>query len=143
MFNNIDTAIQPVKTWYSALNNTLQPSNVSGNRIGPDKRLSSSTSMKTTTSSPSITHIFKRLAKSQSVLKANSSNTSLINTPSWLSIKKKGQQAGGNEEVKIFMKSPHVVANGELSGTLVVHSGDALQVEELELSFIGVEGISF
>lgn len=142
MFSNNDTAIQPVKSWYSAINNTLQPSNVSSNRIGPNKRISSSTSIKTTTSSPSITHIFKRLGRSQSILKTSSSNTSSINTPSWLSLRKKGQQAGGDEGVKIYMKSPHVVANGELAGTIVIHLGDILLVEELELSFIGIEGIT-
>ncbi|KAG2195822.1 hypothetical protein INT47_010032 [Mucor saturninus] len=141
MFSNLDSTIQPVKTWYSALNNTLQPNNASGNRIGPNKRLSLSPSLKTTNSSPSITHIFKRLARSQSILKTSGSNTSSVNTPSWLSIKKRGQQAGGNEGVKIYMKSPHVVANGELSGTVVIQSEDILLLEELELSFIGIEAV--
>lgn len=143
MFNNLDSTIQPVKTWYSALNNTLQSNNASGNRISPNKRLSLSPSLKTTNPSPSITHIFKRLTRSQSILKASSSsNTSSINTPSWLSIKKRGQQAGGNEGVKIYMKSPHAVANGELSGTVVIQLEDSLLIDELELSFIGIEGIS-
>jgi hypothetical protein len=41
----------------------------------------------------------------------------------------------------IYMKSPYIVASGELAGSIVIEQGDTSIMQSLELSLIGVEGI--
>lgn len=119
--------MEQVKSWCL---NTLQLPLHSNNRISPynTKRISFSPSLQSNSSVLS-NYLKKQIQKSQSII-SNSSSSS-----AWLSLRKKGQQL--DEGVRIYMKSPHVVANGELAGTLVI---DQKNVTEVGLSLLGTEG---
>ncbi|KAI9340084.1 hypothetical protein BD770DRAFT_415091 [Pilaira anomala] len=118
--------MEQVKSWCL---NTLQLPLHSNNRISPynTKRISFSPSLQSNSSVLS-NYLKKQIQKSQSII-SNSSSSS-----AWLSLRKKGQQL--DEGVRIYMKSPHVVANGELAGTLVI---DQKNVTEVGLSLLGTE----
>lgn len=134
------------KSWYSPLSQLQINSGNNGNRVSPlinTKRVSSSLSIRKNTTAPtaftpSITHIFKRMTRN-STIRATSSNVSKI-------LRKKGgqqhqQQQQGNQGVRIYMKSPHVVANGELSGTIILNNTlNDDNLKNIQLSLIGLEG---
>ncbi|KAG2229699.1 hypothetical protein INT48_008086 [Thamnidium elegans] len=111
-----------VKSWCL---NTLQLPLHTNNRISPcdNKRISFSPSVQSTTSTVISDYLKKKLHDNRSIL-----------STVWL--KKKGQHLKENNVIKIYMKSPHVVANGELVGTLVI---DQKNVQQVELSLLGIE----
>lgn len=47
------------------------------------------------------------------------------------------------QNVHIYLKSPHVVASGELAGSIVVHGDTTLmhKIKSIRLDFVGLEGI--
>lgn len=112
-----------VKSWCL---NTLQLPLHTNNRISPynSKRISFSPSVQSNTSTVISDYLKKKLSDSQSII-----------STAWL--KKKGQHLKENNVIKIYLKSPHAVANGELAGTLVI---DQNNVQQVELSLVGIEG---
>lgn len=145
--------LQSAKPWYSALNTLhISSGGAASNRISPlisTKRLSSTLAVKkpalittttTTTTTPNtsasksatITHMLKRMTRTPTLTRSNSSNVSKASS------KKRGQHH--NEGVRIYLKSPHAIANGQLTGTVVLQLplDDAFQ--NIQLSLTGTEG---
>ncbi len=125
-----------IKPWYSSFN-SLQINTANSNKVSPlisSKRVSTSLSIKKNVTAPAtITHIFKRMTRNPTI-RATSSNVSKI-----LRTKKGGQHHQQNQGVRIYMKSPHVVANGELAGTIILQSLHN-NFSSIQLSLIGLEG---
>ncbi|GAA5803206.1 hypothetical protein HPULCUR_008683 [Helicostylum pulchrum] len=128
-----------VKSWCL---NTLQLPLHTNNRISPynSKRISLSPSAQSNTStvkrdiSPLTANVFLCLLLLNQINCYFNSSQSILLSTAWL--KKKGQHLNENNVIKIYMKSPHVVANGELAGTLVI---DQTNLQQVELSLIGIE----
>lgn len=150
----MDSTIQATATkWYSALQLPSVASTTNSNRVNPllpaktaavaaaapatTKRVSTSPSLvvKYDQSPATITHLFKRLARTPSMSIKNANN-------SWLNLSLNKKKEEQQEDVHIHMKSPHVVANGELAGTLVIQlqQQEVDTIESIDLSFVGTEG---
>jgi hypothetical protein len=133
---------QPQPQKWSLQLPTAAATKSSSNRISPlmtKRNTSPSLVVKYNNDSPTtttMTHLFKRLARTPSSLSMRNSSW-LQHQLSSLGNKKKDSSSA----INIHMKSPHVVASGELAGTLVIHLEKEQEVEGIELSFVGVEAV--
>jgi hypothetical protein len=121
-----------LKSWYSNLHlSPLITSSSSKNRISPLFVPLSKNATIQESSSPSLTHFFKKIARTPTRTLSRSSTT--ISHTSW----KKNQQ-----NVYIYLKSPHAIASGELAGSIVIHGDTTLvhKIESIKLDLVGLEG---
>lgn len=120
-----------LKSWYSNLHISSAPSK---NRISP-LAVPASKSIAQEPSSPSLSHLFKRITRTPT--RTLSRSSTMMSQTSW---KKQQQQ----QNVHIYLKSPHVVASGELAGSIVILGDTTLvhKVKSIHLDLVGLEGIS-
>jgi hypothetical protein len=80
-----------------------------------------------------IGNLFRRLTRNSTLKKHSRSSTEREERPTWLSKK-------GND---IFLKSPYVVAGGQLTGSVVIQTSDHILkgFQSLCIHLIGIEGI--
>ncbi|KAG2190832.1 hypothetical protein INT46_004074 [Mucor plumbeus] len=123
-----------LKSWYSNLHlSPLITSSSSKNRISPLFVPLSKNATIQESSSPSLTHFFKKIARTPTRTLSRSSTT--ISHTSW----KKNQQ-----NVYIYLKSPHAIASGELAGSIVIHGDTTLvhKIESIKLDLVGLEDVN-
>lgn len=121
-----------LKSWYSNLHiSPLITSTTNKNRISPLFVPVSKNAAIQEPSSPSLTRLFKKIARTPT--RTLSRSSTLISHASW----KKNQQ-----NVHIYLKSPHVVASGELAGSIVIHGDTTLvhKIKSIRLELVGLEG---
>ncbi|KAL0144900.1 hypothetical protein V8B55DRAFT_1456858 [Mucor lusitanicus] len=119
-----------LKSWYSNLHISSAPSK---NRISPIAPVpASSKAALQEPSSPSLSHLFRKIARTPTRTLSRSSTT--MSHASW----KKHQQ-----NVHIYLKSPHVVASGELAGSIVVLGDTTLvhKIKSIRLDLVGLEAV--
>ncbi|KAL9556351.1 hypothetical protein MBANPS3_001902 [Mucor bainieri] len=120
-----------LKSWYSNLHVSSAPSK---NRISPIAPVpASKSSMQQEPSSPSLSHFFRKIARTPT--RTLSRSSTMMSHSSW----KKHQQ-----NVHIYLKSPHVVASGELAGSIVIHGDTTLvhKIKSIHLDLVGLEAVN-
>ncbi|KAL9553054.1 hypothetical protein PS6_004152 [Mucor atramentarius] len=120
-----------LKSWYSNLHISSAPSK---NRISP-LAVPASKSIAQEPSSPSLSHLFKRITRTPT--RTLSRSSTMMSQASW---KKQQQQ----QNVHIYLKSPHVVASGELAGSIVIHGDTTLvhKIKSIHLDLVGLEAVN-
>ncbi|CEP10882.1 hypothetical protein [Parasitella parasitica] len=122
-----------LKSWYSSLQISPMITSVSSkNRISPlPPPVSKNTAQEP--SSPSLGHLFKKIARTPT--RTLSRSSTMINHASWRK---------HHQNVFIYLKSPHVVASGELAGSVVVHGDTTLvhNIKSIKLDLVGLEAVN-
>ncbi|GAN03738.1 hypothetical protein MAM1_0047d03193 [Mucor ambiguus] len=120
-----------LKSWYSNLHISYTSSK---NRISPVAPVPvSKSTVQQEPSSPSLGHLFRKITRTPT--RTLSRSSTMMSHSSW----KKHQQ-----NVYIYLKSPHVVASGELAGSIVIHGDTTLvhKIKSIHLDLVGLEAVN-